>query len=136
MCLTIDPLQHSFDNQNYYEPKITRLPKKVYKILYIDPISKNKYTPYRCVFIDFRDEKAVLEEPNMMYHYIHDSWKLKIDVGIHAFYDKDAAFARLTSLSYGNYAVFEAIIPPFTKYFMGVDGDIVCKKLIIENKTI
>lgn len=57
MCLVIDPLQHRFGDQDYYQPKTTILPKKVYKILYIDPYTKNMYTPYQGVAIDFRNKK-------------------------------------------------------------------------------
>ena len=71
----------------------------------------------------------------MMDHYRDSSVICTIKIGIHAFYNKNIAVS-LASLQKENYAVFEAIIPPFTKYFVGLAGDIVCEKLIIKNKII
>lgn len=137
MCLLIDHSKHNFDCQNYYEPKTIRLSKKVYKMLYIVSIYNNTYyTPYQGVTVKFKDEKAVLEAPTMMDHYRNNWGMVVVEIGIHAFYKKDTALAKLASLQDESYAIFEAIIPAGTKYFYGVGGEIVSEKLIIKNKIV
>lgn len=107
-------------------PKISLFPIKVFKILIDDPYGH--LTPYRLHRINFINGKCVLSAKfNSNFRYTYT-----IDEGIHGYYKLKNATTGLTHFVEEGGCIYKAIIPPFTKYFYGWNGNIVSEKMIIK----
>ena len=140
MCLVINFKKHSSNiKTGKYRPRISIFPIVVYKVLYKKEYGISWYTPQRDFPIEFHNNKCVMES-DMVSSYASDSYVDLVFQGIHAFTESGIAIhaSRFweTNGFIKNYHVFKAIIPPFTKYFIGINDDIVSEKLIIKNKII
>jgi hypothetical protein len=119
MCLIIDRKKHIL-----LRPKISLFPIKVYKILYTN-LSGELITPYMGYQINFINKKCVL---SAKFNIINDF--SAINEGIHAYYKFHIAKSDVNDLY--KCKIYKAIIPPFTKYFYGIKGEIVAEKMIIK----
>jgi hypothetical protein len=126
MCLIIDKNKHPLGTS-----KVNLKPVIVYKI-----IMKTKTgfkTPFRCYPIDFIEHECVLKSKLIKDCYI-------VDKGIHAYRSLSTAVARVRDMDMhawvpaASYSVFKAIIPKFSNYYIGCDGDIVSNKMIITDE--
>lgn len=124
MCLFVNLKKHWFR-----KPKITIFPKKVYKTfrIYYDPV--RVMTPYQYFDIDYNTlvngMKADLQK-------IPTGSCLAILYGIHAF--RDSAYTvepyAWRMFRGGDFVTVEMIIPPFTKYWLGMRCDICAEKML------
>lgn len=119
MCLIIDRKKHIL-----LHPKISLFPIKVYKILHTN-LSGELITPYMGYRINFINKKCILSAKLN----IGNSSDI-INEGIHAYYKSHIAKSDVNELY--KCKIYKAIIPPFTKYFYGVQGEIVAEKMIIK----
>lgn len=124
MCLIIDQSKHKIGKNNQFCAKMSLFPIKVYKILYITP-SGELVTPYMWHQINFINNKCFL---SAKFNIVNSS---EINEGIHAYYKFINAKSDVNAVR--SYKIYKAIIPPFTKYFYGICGDIVAEKMIIIN---
>lgn len=122
MCLIIDLKKHIL-----HRSKISLFPIKVYKILHTN-LSGELITPYMGYRINFINKKCVL---SAKFNIVNSSDIIIINEGIHAYYKFHIAKSDVGNLY--KCEVYKAIIPPFTKYFYGVRGEIVAEKMIIKN---
>ena len=99
-------------------------PIKVYKILATN-LSGELITPYMGCQINFINKKCILSAKLNINDFS------EINEGIHAYYKFHNAKSDVDDLY--KCKVYKAIIPPFTKYFYGVNGEIVAEKMIIKN---
>lgn len=123
MCLIIDQSKHKTGKNNRFCAKMSLFPIKVYKILAISRSGK-LITPCIGYQINFINKKCVL---SAKFNIINS---LEIHEGIHAYYK----FNKAKSVRYDIriYRIYKAMIPPFTKYFYGINGEIVAEKMIIK----
>lgn len=130
MCLTICSESHIFNkHKGRYVPKIALKRIKVYKVLIW---SKGVYkTPFQIMPVFFNNGKAVINS-NMYDHYQTSWYKGIVCEGVHAFRTRELARNLCRHLNKLQPIVFEAYIPPFTRYFIGDRGDIVSEKLIVK----
>lgn len=125
MCLVINPYKHFF-----LSPKISLFPIKVFKILINS--SCGHLTPFRLHSVNFIDGKCVLSAKfNPNFKYAHT-----VGEGIHGYYKLENATAQLKHFVKDGRCIYKAIIPPFTKYFYGFNGEIVAEKMIIKNVSL
>lgn len=119
MCLIINLKKHIL-----LRPKISLFPIKVFKIL-ID----GHLTPYRFHQVNFINGKCVLSAKfNSNFRYTYT-----IEEGIHGYYKLKNATTDLAHFVGEGGCIYKAIIPPFTKYFYGWNGNIVSEKMIIKD---
>lgn len=125
MCLIVDENKHLLGTS-----KVNLKPIVVYKI-----IMKTKTgfkTPFRYYPVDFIKNEYVLKSKLIKNNHI-------VDEGIHAYRSLKTAVAYAYDISMNswiraNYIVFKAIIPKFSNYYIGCDGDIVSNKMIITDE--
>ena len=134
MCLIvklskIDKLLLIFNKKRYLKPKVATKDIKVYKIL--KEIHSNYLTPYMRERINFINGKADLPTVKIK---AYKNWLLGeffVEEGYHSFITLKEAKFNLNFNFRSNVAIFNAIIPKGTKYFIGTYNDIVSEKLII-----
>lgn len=125
MCLIIDKKKHVFGKS-----KVNLSPIIVYKIIMK---TRNGFkTPFRYYPVDFIKNECVLKSKLIKDGHI-------VDHGIHAYRSLKTAVAHAQDMNmYGwiraNYIVFKAIIPKFSNYYIGCEGDIVSNKMIITDE--
>lgn len=127
MCLTVDLKKH-IHIFNKALPKIALKDIIVYKV--VGSRYGYHYSPFQVTPISFTKNKAVLKSRLQLRCY-EDS--IEVHKGIHAYTKYDIASEETcwhTEL-FDHVTVYKAVIPRGTKYYLGVDGDIVAKKLII-----
>lgn len=124
MCLLVDENKHLLGTS-----KVNLKPIIVYKI-----IMKTKTgfkTPFRYYPVDFIKNECVLKSKLIKDGYI-------VDNGIHAYRSLDRAVSEMENLKWFSFncsfIVFKAIIPKFSNYYIGCDGDIVSNKMIITDE--
>lgn len=124
MCLLIDKNKHPF-----LQSKVTLTPIIVYKVLWKHNLFFE--TPYQRKIIEFVNGKCILRSK-----LVKDD-KYTIGKGIHAYrylaQAWDTAQYLNTYLS-ESVIVVKAIIPKFSNYYIGYDGDIVSNKMIITDE--
>lgn len=125
MCLIIDENKHILGTS-----KVNLKPIIVYKVIVK---TKNGFkTPFIYYPVDFIKNKCVLKSKLIKNDHI-------VDRGIHAYRSLKTAVAHtqdmiMNSWIRANYIVFKAIIPKFSNYYVGCDGDIVSNKMIITDE--
>lgn len=137
MCLTVDLKKH-IHIFNKALPKIALKDINVYKVVGVK--YGYFYSPYQITPIIFIKNKAILKSSLQQGSCKRDKTfsgnRLYIEIykGIHGYTEhkfacEDAVFLEDTFINRA--IICKAIIPRGTKYYLGVDGDIVAKKLII-----
>lgn len=125
MCLIVS-IEHHPD----LKPKTAKTDLRVYKIL--TQVSGCWFTPYQSVRLKFNLQnkiryKSTIDAP--LSHSSGLSYCARISRGIHSFYSY--VFAINEKRWCGPGTVFYAVIPKGSKYYIGVEGDIVSSQLII-----
>lgn len=123
MCLIIDESKHKTGKNNRFCAKMSLFPIKVYKILAIS-FSGKLITPYIGYQINFINKKCIL---SAKLNIVNSS---EIKEGIHAYYKFNNAKSDVDDIRVCR--IYKAMIPPFTKYFYGINGEIVAEKMIIK----
>lgn len=120
--------------KTHFLPKISFKPIEVYKVLFKE--DSNKYeTPFQLtkVFLNTIMKAKKHWETSLFKKSIHGE-------GVHAYRDLASAFKQTFNFrrSFGknDFVVIKAIIPRFTVYWIGDDGDIAASKLYITDKFI
>ena len=123
--------------KNHFLPKISFKPIEVYKILSKSNASKSGYeTPFLCTEVFFNTTIKATK------HWKTSLFKKSIHgEGVHAYRDLTTAVIKA---SHDNrfffiqyyYVVVKAIIPRFTIYWIGNNGDIAASKLYITDEFI
>jgi len=134
MCLTvklskIDKWLLIFNKKHCLKPKVATKDIKVYKIL--KEINSNYLTPYMRERINFINGKADLPPVKIKAYWDWLTSRFFVDEGYHSFTTVKEAKFSLNFNFRSNVAIFNAIIPKGTKYFIGKYNDIVSEKLII-----
>lgn len=134
MCLTvklskIDKLLIMLNKKRWLKPKVAEKDIKVYKIL--KEINSNYLIPYRRERINFVNSKADLQPVKIIAYWDWIINRFVVDEGYHSFTTVKEVKFNLNFNFRGNTAIFNAIIPKGTKYFIGKYNDIVSEKLII-----
>ena len=150
MCLYVDTNKHLANNS--FVPKIAETDILVYKLLCL--CSNEEFiTPYQGYPISF--EKGKFVYPKTEIGKINCEF-FTIDEGIHSYFSKSAiehildiryshidsknliVFENENEIVYNKYdSIHYAIIPKGSKYFIGIDGDIVSNNLIVfENEIV
>lgn len=125
MCLVVDEDKHMLGVS-----KVNLKPIIVYKI--IMKTANGFKTPFRRYPVDFIKNKCVLKSKLIKTDHV-------VDKGIHAYRSLNTAVAYaydivMHSWIRAHYIVFKAIIPRFSNYYIGCDGDIVSNKMIITDE--
>ena len=124
MCLTINSLLHP-----YYKPLVAEKNIVVYKVLchYVGALPSVWRTPYKHYEIDFgvRGSVGRYEYPHTELNVFHGLGCFTVNEGIHAF------CLPLNPLEKGTYFDFKGIIPKGTKFYIGINDDIVAEDMII-----
>lgn len=125
MCLIVDENKHLLGTS-----KVNLKPIIVYKIIMKTPIGFK--TPFRHYPVDFIKNECVLKSKLIKYDHI-------VDKGIHAYISLNTAVAHAYDITMhswirAHYIIFKAIIPKFSNYYIGCDGDIVSNKMIITDE--
>ena len=135
MCLVISDC-HSKKRSGKYKAKISFYPIKVYKVLWTYSSSERWRTPCMNTVVPFKNGIAIMYAYDMIRKYRKSKTKTRINTGIHSFLSKESAEAMssemLTYIHGYSIDIFEAYIPPFTRYFIGNKGDIVSEMLIVK----
>lgn len=124
MCLIVNKNKHLLGTF-----KVNLKPIIVYKIIRktIDGFE----TPFRYYPIDFVENKCVFKSKLIKDGHI-------VDKGIHAYRSLNTAVDACERMRFlwsrDNYIVFKAIIPRFSNYYIGCNGDIVSNKMIITDE--
>lgn len=134
MCLCVDVTKH-YDNKGILLPRTATEDITVYKILFIDTFNLCIATPY----VRFKVASDISHLPNTvlkatMDHNISIAGPdaCRVIKGIHSFVDFDTAKASIHTFANTFYFMVACIIPKGTKYYLGIDRDIVSEKLIVK----
>lgn len=135
MCLQVDLEKHRF-----HRPKITLFPKKCYKILLLT--NKRIETPFTYTVINnnvikngmYVDDNFQKQPIGYFYPSIYNA--------IHAFCQLNDAVHELHNIEPYTYHdqlyrhhIVETFIPPFTRYWYGVAGDICSERMCFTRKS-
>lgn len=126
MCLYISKWHHGSNPK----PKTAKKDIHVYKVLY--DLDNEYYTPFRRALVEFHSNIAISTASRLT--ILRRSLNIEfssVDIvteGIHAY--RTILRAKSISNCMGGY-IYHAIIPKGTKYYVGIDKNIVSEKLII-----
>lgn len=129
MCLLVDENKHLLGKS-----KVNLKPIIVYKVIMKTKIGFK--TPFRYYPVDFIKNECVLRS-KLRFKLIKDC--RIVENGIHAYRSLIMAVAHAQDMGMRtwtptNYIVFKAIIPKFSNYYIGCDGDVVSNKMIITDE--